>query len=121
MKPSRVLFATFIAMLSVQTVGSIDAQHRLPPPRKYALISITWGVLFFVADLGTGPRKMAARLALLILLTSMVLGPFGKVAVTFLNTVTKLLAIPPDQGIPGIVGTDGVTGSNPIPSTTQTT
>lgn len=74
-----------MAMLVTQTVGTIDSKHRLPAPRQFVAISVLWGILFLAAD--TTMNKLAARLSALILLTGMVLGPFGKVAINFLNWV----------------------------------
>lgn len=111
MKPTRVIFATFIAMITVQTVSSIDGQHRLPAPKKFVAIGTAWGVLFLMVDFGLG--KVAARLSLLILLTGMVVGPFGRLTIRFLNTITDTFAITPDEDT-GVPGTPGVPGVNPV-------
>lgn len=114
MKPTRVIFGTFFLMIVIQTYNSIDGQHRLPAPRKFVAIGAVWGVLFLMADIGWG--KIAARLAMLILLTSLVIGPFGTLLIRFFNTVTNTFAIPPaqDPGVPGTPGTPGVPGTDPI-------
>lgn len=98
MKPTRTVMGTYLAMTTVQTVGSIDSVHRLPAPKQFAAISVLWGILFLIADTGFG--KLAARLSVLVLLTGMVLGPFGQVAVRFLNKVTNTFAITPPSGQP---------------------
>lgn len=87
MKPSRVIESTFFVMLIVQTVGSIDTKHRLPAPRQFVAVSVLWGILFLMAD--TAMSKLAARLSVLVVLTGMVIGPFGKVAIGFLNKVAQ--------------------------------
>lgn len=112
MKPSRVIFGTFVAMIVIQTYNSIDGQHRLPAPRKFVAISTVWGVLFLAVDIGWG--KVASRLALLILLTSLVVGPFGSLLIKFLNTITDQFATPPDADVTGKVGTDGTDGVEAI-------
>lgn len=104
MKPSRVIFGTFMAMLVTQTIGSIDSKHRLPAPKQFVAMSVLWGVFFLLAD--TTLNKIAARLSVLIWLTSMVLGPFGNVAINFLRliatnfapTITNKLGVTPGDG-----------------------
>jgi hypothetical protein len=116
MKPTRVIFATFLAMVTVQTVASIDTRHRLPAPKKYAAIGVAWGILFLMVDVGLG--KLASRLSLLMLLTGMVIGPFGTLTIKFLNTITNTFAIPPEQDSTGIPGTPGVPGVPGTPGVT---
>lgn len=112
MKPSRVLLGTFLAMIVTQTIGSIDGQHRLPAPRKFVAISTAWGIMFLMADLGFG--KLAARLSMLILLTGMVVGPFGATAIGFLNNVSSHFSNAP-EGEPGVGGVPGIPGVNANP------
>lgn len=85
MKPSRVIHGTFLVMIIVQTVGNVDSKHRLPAPRQFVAIGVLWGILFLMAD--TGYAKIAARLSVLVLLTGMIIGPFGKVVVGALTAV----------------------------------
>lgn len=121
MKPTRVIWATYLMMVVVQTVASIDGQHRLPAPKRFVALTTAWGILFFLADVGLG--KVAARLSLLILLTGMVVGPFGRLLIRLLNTVTTTFAIPPNQDATGVTGTPGVPGTpgvTPIKPRTQT-
>lgn len=98
MKPARVIQTTYFLMLIIQTVGSIDTKERLPAPRQFVAISVLWGLLFLMAD--TSLNKLAARLSALIVLTGMVIGPFGKVAVKFLNRIASEFAIPPVPVLP---------------------
>ncbi len=114
LKPSRVITATLFAMIATQTVGSVDAKHRLPSPRQYVAITVLWGILLLMADTGLG--KLAARLSTLILLTGMVLGPFGSTAVGFLNTIRDQFAIPP-EGPP--TGSDRQPAEEPQQTRTQ--
>jgi len=74
-------------MILIQTIGTVDAKHKLPAPRQFVAVSVVWGILFLMAD--TAAKQIAARLAVLIVLTGMVVGPFGKVAVGFLNKISK--------------------------------
>lgn len=87
MKPSRVIQSTFFVMIVIQTIGTVDTKHRLPAPRQFVAVSVLWGILFLLAD--TTMNKLAARLSVLVVLTGMVIGPFGRVAIGFLNAVAK--------------------------------
>lgn len=98
MKPGRVILSTFFIMIVIQTVGSVDSQNRLPAPRQFVAISVLWGLLFLMAE--TTLNRVAARLSVLIVLTGMVIGPFGRVAIAFLNKVTEEFAIDPKMGLP---------------------
>lgn len=93
--PRRTVLATWFAMISFQTIGSIDAKHKLPAPKQYVAICVAWCILFFAADTGAG--RLASRLSGLILLTGMVAGPFGPRVVTFLQMVAQHFAISPPQ------------------------
>lgn len=98
MKPTRVIFGTFFVMIVIQTYNAIDGQHRLPAPRKFVAIGAVWGVLFLLADVGFG--KLAARLSMLILLTALVVGPFGNLLLRFFRTITDTFAVPPEPDTP---------------------
>lgn len=91
MSPHRTINATWLAMLTLQTIGSIDAKRKLPAPKQYVAISVLWGILFLLADGGLG--RLAARLSLLVLLVSSVVGPFGKRLVSFLEYVSRTFAV----------------------------
>lgn len=116
MKPSRVILGTFLVMIVTQTYNAIDGQHRLPAPRKFVAISVVWGILYLLVDLGLG--KIAARLSILIMLTGLVVGPFGTLIIRFLNTVTNQFAIPPNEDA-GVPGTPGVPGTTPVKPRTK--
>lgn len=105
MKPSRVIWSTFLLFVTIQTIGSVDSTHRLPAPRKFVAVSVLWGIMFFMVDLGAG--KIASRLSLLILLTGMVTGPFGKTVLGFLGIVSKNFPVDPNAGITGTTGIPG--------------
>lgn len=112
--PGRVIQATWFAMLAIQTIGSVDAQRKLPAPKNYVAISVLWAGMFLIADSGYG--RVAARLSLLILVTASVLGPFGAKLVGFLNMVAARFGISA-SGIPG--GSSGPStpgGAAPAPN-----
>ena len=87
-------------MVALQTIGSVDMPGRgprkMPSPRAYAAIIVTWGILQLAADAGgEGAGRAAKVTAWTIVLVGMVLGPFGKTFVNFLsNTATALSATP---------------------------
>lgn len=94
-RPARVIQATWLLMLALQTIGSVDMKHRLPAPRQFVSISVLWSLLFLAADSGLG--RIAARLSVLILLTASVIGPFGTRLVSWLRLIAQNFGIPPVQ------------------------
>ena len=86
-RPGRVILATFFAMLTLQTVGTIDAKHKLPAPKQFVAISVLWASLFLIADMGYA--KAAARFSLLLLLAASVVGPFGQRLIDFVNMIAS--------------------------------
>lgn len=119
MKPGRVIQSTFFLMIVIQTIGSIDSKNRLPAPRQFAAIGVLWGILFLAAD--SAMNKIAARLSVLVVLTGMVIGPFGKVAIGFLNKVATEFA-PEMTGInipiPGFPSIPFIPGKSTVPDDT---
>ena len=102
--PQRTIIATWLAMLALQSVGSVDSKHRLPAPRQFVAIGALWGILFLVAD--TGRAKLAARFSMLLLLTATVIGPFGLRVIRLLTQVARRFAIQPpaQQSAPAAIG-----------------
>lgn len=97
----NVLASTFLAKLFVDTIGSLDpfgGKVYLPSPRAYLATLLLWGLLGVVAGFGQGAARLAGRLALLVLLTAAVLGPFGKKFVSFLEAAAHYTA--PQEGTP---------------------
>jgi hypothetical protein len=111
MNPKRTVMTTWLAMLGLQTIGSIDAKHRLPAPKQYIAIGALWGILFLVAE--TRFARTAAQLSGLVLLTASIIGPFGKRVIDLLNAVSQNFAVPPDTGA-GPLPSAGPTA--PVPS-----
>lgn len=95
MNPKRTVMVTWLAMLGIQTVGSVDTKHRLPAPKQYVAIGALWGILFLVVE--TRLARAAAQLSVLVLLVASVIGPFGKRFVDFLTFIARYFAVPPVQ------------------------
>lgn len=95
MNPKRTVMVTWLAMLGIQTVGSIDAKHRMPAPRQYVAIGALWAIMFLGVE--TAAAKTFARLSVLVLLTASVIGPFGARAIQVLRNIGSGFAIPPTQ------------------------
>jgi hypothetical protein len=104
------LQGSFWLMVILQTIGSIDmpghGARKLPSPRAYAAIIITWGVLQLVAD--TGRERAAKAVAWVIVLAGMVLGPFGTTVTNLFYSVATSLA-------PAGTGSATVPYPTPIP------
>lgn len=90
---SDSLQTSFWLMIFLQTIGSVDMPGRgarkMPAPFHYAAIFVTWLVLQLVSGISEGAARAAAGLGWLLVLAGMVLGPFGKQAVQFMNNVAK--------------------------------
>lgn len=84
-------------MIILQTIGSVDMPGRgprkMPSPRSYGAIIVAWGVLQLVADAGGERAGRAAKsVGWVIVLTGMVLGPFGKVVMNLFTSVANSVA-----------------------------
>lgn len=91
------LQASFWFMVVMQTIGSVDMPGRgprkMPSPRAYAAIIVTWGILQLIADAGGERAGRATKVtAWVIVLVGMVLGPFGASFVGFLTNTANSLA-----------------------------
>lgn len=93
-------------MVVLQTIGSVDmpggGPRKMPSPRAYGAIILTWGILQLAADAGGERAGRAAKVtAWVIVLVGMVLGPFGTTLANILgNTATALApsaSAPPTQ------------------------
>ena len=92
MNAQRLLGTTFTAALAVQTIGAIDPAGgpvALPSPRRYVATFVVWFVLGLAADFGGRAARAAATFSGLVLLTMLVVGPFGRKALTFLQGVSS--------------------------------
>ena len=86
MNPHRVLSSTYLAALAVNTVGAIDplgGGAQMPSPKAFLATVTVWSVLGLVAGFGASAARASAQLAVLLLLTMVVVGPFGKKVVAF--------------------------------------
>lgn len=117
MSPERTVSNTFWAMVLVQTIGSVDiftaGPRKMPAPRQYVAIGVLWSILHMAA--GSRFAKAAAHLSILVLLTAMVLGPFGPQFLAFLEYVGQRFSLAP--ATPGGGGSSSLT---PSPGTTGT-
>lgn len=85
------LQTSFWAMIIAQTIGSVDmpgyGQRKMPAPRQYVAIVVTWGVLQLVSGIGEQASRAAAAVGWVLTLAGLVIGPFGKKLVGLFNTV----------------------------------
>lgn len=83
-------------MVLVQTIGSVDmpgsGPRKMPAPRQYIAILITWLVLQLVASIGAGAARAAASVGWLLVLAGLVLGPFGKQVVNLFAVISQQFA-----------------------------
>ncbi len=87
------LETSFWIMVLVQTIGSVDMPGRgarkMPAPRSYVAIVVTWIVLFFAAGIGPQARRGATAVAWLLVLAGLVIGPFGQRVISLFNTISS--------------------------------
>ncbi len=82
-------------MFFLQTISAIDlpgnGPRKLPAPKAYVAIIAVWSGLDILAD--TGRARAASIVGWVLVLTSLVVGPNGTVAVAFLRDIAKLYPI----------------------------
>lgn len=97
MNYDRQLQGSFWLLIAIQTIGAIDmpgkGNRKLPAPRAYVAAIVVWSILGLISD--AGAAKAAAAMGWATVLTGAVVGPFGSVAVGFLNSVGNQFAVPP--------------------------
>lgn len=83
------LNTSFWLMVFLQTLGSVDmpgsGHRKMPAPRAYVAIIITWEGLNILAS--TGRERAAEIMGWVMLLTGLVVGPFGNKLSHFFTTV----------------------------------
>lgn len=83
--PDKTIQSTWLVMIALQAIGSIDSTHKLPSPKRFVAVCITWFTLMLIA--GMGYAKQAAQFSLLLVLVGGVMGPFGDRLANFFKTV----------------------------------
>jgi flagellar biosynthesis protein FliR len=85
------LQTSFWTMILVQTMGSIDmpgsGPRKMPAPRQYVAILLTWLVLQLIAGINASAQRATAALGWLLVLTGLVIGPFGKQVINLFTIV----------------------------------
>jgi len=85
------LQTSFWVMILVQTIGSVDmpgsGPRKMPAPRQYIAILVTWLVLQLIAGINAGAQRATAALGWLLALAGFVLGPFGKQVVNLFTII----------------------------------
>ena len=82
-------------MILLQTLGSTDSKRPLPAPRVYMPVIIVWSGLTLAKDAGL--ERGARTAGWVMVLTGMVLGPFGARLVNFFNGVANRYGAAPAQ------------------------
>lgn len=99
----------------LQTIGSVDmpgsGPRKLPAPRQYVIVVVAWSVLELVA--ASGRARLASAFGWIMVLSGLVIGPFGQRAVSLLNTTAQQFGVTNQGG-----GNAPVQGPNPFPKRT---
>jgi hypothetical protein len=87
------LQTSFWVMVMVQTIGSVDmpgrGQRKMPSPRQYVAILVTWLVLQLIAGISAGAARATAAIGWLLVLVGMVVGPFGQRVISLFTSVAN--------------------------------
>lgn len=80
-------------MVLAQTIGSVDMPGRgarkMPAPRQYVAIVVTWLVLQLIGGISAGAERATAAIGWVLVLTGLVLGPFGQRIVGLFKSVSS--------------------------------
>lgn len=89
-----LLATTFIAAIAIETLDAIDIFRGvyLPPPGRYVATFVVWFVLGIVSGFGRTAAHASAAFASLMVLTMLVVGPFGHTLTSFLEGVSSRFA-----------------------------
>lgn len=101
-------------MILVQTIGSVDMPGRgprkMPAPRQYVAILVTWLVLQLIAGINASAERATAAIGWLLVLTGLVIGPFGRQVINLFNVVGQKFSTPALtsrstlENVPGVGG-----------------
>lgn len=108
------LQTSFWVMILVQTIGSVDmpgsGERKMPAPRQYIAILLTWLVLQLIAGISAGAARATAALGWLLVLSGLVLGPFGKQTVNLFTVVAQRFSPTSTSGQLGQAEASAVSG-----------
>lgn len=85
-------------MILVQTIGSVDmpgsGPRKMPAPRQYVAILVTWVVLQLVSGINAGAQRATSAIGWLLVLVGFVVGPFGKQVVNLFTMASQRFSAP---------------------------
>lgn len=94
MDPDKSLQSSFWVMVLLQTLGSVDApgkgNRKMPAPRVYLAVVVTWAVLQILAD--TGRERAASVVGWAMVIAGITVGPFGQRVINLINSTVNLTA-----------------------------
>lgn len=97
MKAQRLLASTELAALVVNSAGDLLSRDDPTFPRPRVIVGILglYGMLGLLASLGRGAARFAAAAGVVAFITSLVVGPGGRHAISLLNRTSTLVGGPP--------------------------
>lgn len=101
------LQTSFWVMVVVQTIGSVDmpgkGARKMPSPRQYIAIVVTWLVLMFIAGINDGTARATRAIGWALVATGMFVGPFGKRVISLFNSIASTFgSTTPAQSVAGV-------------------
>lgn len=88
----------------------------MPSPRQYVAIVVTWLVLMFVAGINESTARATKAIGWALVLTGIVIGPFGQRTVSLFNSIATTFGTPPTSStsnpnaaasVPGVAAIGG--------------
>lgn len=99
MDPGESLSTSFWVMIFLQSIGSVDmpgsGDRKMPAPRAYIAAIITWEGLNILAS--TGRARAASIAGWIMVLTAIVVGPFGEKLSNLFKKVADTYGVTPTQ------------------------
>lgn len=89
--------------------------RKMPSPRQYVAILVAWIVLILIAGIGQQARRAATAVGWTLVVTGLVVGPFGKRLIGLFNNVAQNLPSSPG-GTGQIATSEGTTVTTAVES-----
>lgn len=97
MNPSRTLAGSYVAAISIDTLGALapwSGGATLPKPSRLAGTWILWFLLGLVSSFGDRLARLAGAFSMLVLAAMLLIGPFGDKLTVGIGRLARLYQQP---------------------------